>query len=144
MSDRVLPSELRAQLISKLPFSNEARDEYTPKMFELKNEDGTWKVPEEYRPTFVLRPWTRQEILAVRAACRKEPADEEGIREACRKACTGWKNLFDAGSGKEVDYSGTAGCDRVLWDNIPSTIIEDLFTRCSKISGLMEQEKTSL
>lgn len=136
MSDRSLPPELRQELLSKLPFSVTATVEYTPEMFST--------ITEEYRPVFTMRSWTRVESKVVMSSQGK--IDVEKAREYTRKAVVGWKNVFDAGSGNEIDFvaESSGGCDKALWDALPDTLYVELFKYVSQISGLALREKVSL
>jgi hypothetical protein len=136
MSDRSLPPELRQELLSKLPFSATSTVEYTPDIFK--------DITEEYKPVFTIRSWTRNEAKIVMSSQGK--IDVEKAREYTRKATVGWRNVFDAGSGNEIDYvaDSTTGCDKALWDALPDTLYVELFKYVSQISGLALREKTSL
>ena len=108
MEKRMLTPEVRAALLSKIPFSVNATTEYTPKpyMTKIKDSEGKdtdeYSIPEEFRPVFTVRSFTKQESYDVKKVCTK--GEEKGIQEWTRKVVIGWKNMFDAGTLEEIEY----------------------------------------
>ncbi|RPH42664.1 MAG: hypothetical protein EHM87_16125 [Burkholderiales bacterium] len=136
--------EVRAALLSKVPFSSSATIEYTPKSYFTKNDAGEYLIPEDFRPVFTVRPFLKAEIETVKKSCSK--GEENSVREWARKAVVGWVKLFDAGSMEEIDYVPDAigGCDKTLWSMIPDHICGDILMYASSISGILDREKVGL
>jgi len=135
---RVLTPEVKAALMSKVPFHKDAKIEYTPKAFETDD------IPVEYRPVFTLRPFTKPEAGEVKKACTK--ADDAIIREWSRKVCTGCVNLFDAGTGEELEYKAdpAGGADKEFWAVLPDHIVGDILMYTSCVSGILDKDKVGL
>lgn len=145
MEKRVLTPEIREALLSKVPFSVNARVSYTPKTYRTKKENTEeYVIPVEYQPVFEVRSFTREEIPQVRKVATK--GDEVGIREWSRKVVMGWSNMFDAGTMEELDYKvdPTGGCDKDLFSTIPETVSADILMYASSISGLLDKDKLGL
>ncbi len=152
MEKRVLTDEVRKALISKVPFSVSATIEYTPPTYLTKTKDAQgndldYVIPEEYRPVFTLRSFTKIEMDTIKKniTTNKSP-DERYIRDITRKVIVGWANLFDAGSMQDIEYKSdtTGGCDKDLWDMIPLQVVSEILTYVSQISGLLPTERVGL
>ena len=150
MEKRMLTPEVRAALLSKIPFSVNATTEYTPKpyMTKVKDPEGKdideYSIPEEFRPVFTLRSFTKQESYDVKKVCSK--GEEKGIQEWARKSVIGWKNLFDAGTLEEIEYKSdpTGGADKDLFSVIPEHVVADILMYVSSISGILDKDRLGL
>jgi hypothetical protein len=145
MADIKLDEETKKALLGVAPFSTASRNEFTPAIYLRKNEDGTDVIPEHARPVFILRPFAKVERdVALRIAATVETVSIAEIDECTRKIVTGWRNLFDAGTGEEIQYSGVDGCSASLWEDIPSMVRGAIFSRAILISGLLFGERLGL
>jgi len=135
---RVLTPEVKAALMSKVPFHKDARVEYTPKAYI------TDEIPVEFRPVFTLRPFTKVEAVEVKKACIK--ADDVVVRKWSQLICLGWVNMIDSGTGENVEYVAdpTGGVDKDLWATMPDHIVADILMYASCISGLLDKDKLGL
>ena len=123
-----------------LPLSNESEISYTPEAYK--------DVPEEYRPIFKVRPFTKAEETIVKRHISSDDkiSGEEKTYESVRKCLIGWENLIDLGSNSIIEYKAheKGGCEKELFHRLPSLIIADLFLYIGKISGLLDLEKRGL
>lgn len=132
-----IPPEVRAKLLGKVPFSPNATIDFIPKLYD--------EVPEEYRPTYQMRSMTKSECDYIGRGLSKktESTDLADImRDATRKCCMGWTNLYDNGSGELIDWkaeAGGTGTDKSLWSAMPLNLITELFTYLTRISGLSSE-----
>jgi len=146
----MLTPEVRAALLSKIPFSVNATTEYTPKpyMTKIKDSEGKdtdeYSIPEEFRPVFTVRPFTKQESYDVKKVCTK--GEEKGIQEWTRKVVIGWKNMFDAGTLEEIEYKAdpSGGADKDYFGTIPEYVVADILMYVSSISGILDKDKLGL
>lgn len=143
--DKTLTPEIRERLLSKLPFTQSATVEYTPECF-LSKENDEYLIPEDFRPVFTLRAFTRFEMDAVKKTCTPDKFDEMGVRNVVRKCVMGWKNLYDAATSKEIDYTADAngGASKDIFDIMPIIVVTQLLQYLSQISGIIDIDKTGL
>ena len=146
MTKRILNEETRKQLLGYVPFSVDAKITYTPEEF-LSIKDET------LRPVFELRSLNQAEITQLKKNSQelstpnsnrgKIAKDNVGLIRAC---VLGWVNLFDAGSGEEIDYeaSPTGGCKDEIFDRLPLWVVVSLMEFIKKITGLSSAEDLSL
>ena len=147
MNKRILTEDIRRELFGLVPFSSGSTDDFTPPVFLKKNPEGGYIIPEEFRPVFKVRGFTVEEKRGVaKMLINIKDADDNEVTEAARKAVTGWKNLFDAGTGAEIIFKAApdGGADAALFSEIPASIAGALLFHASKISGVIAAEKLSL
>lgn len=144
MPDIRMTDEIREQLYGVLPFSQDSSVEYIPQAFK--------DVPDDFRPVFILRSFTKPEENQVRRTLGRMKSDSDTVsiesqaQDTVRKCLLGWKNLWDVGSGQTVEYESdpSGGCSKTCFERLPSLIIVDLFLYIGKISGMMDIEKKGL
>jgi hypothetical protein len=152
MEKRILTDDVRKALISKVPFSQSALIDYTPPTYLIREKDsegkdGEYLIPEEYRPVFKLRSFSKTEMDGIKKNITASKApDEKYIRDITSKVVMGWTNLYDAGTMEDLEYKAdiTGGCDKVLWDLMPLQIVSEVLTYVSQISGLLPTERVGL
>jgi hypothetical protein len=137
---RILDEATRAQLRGFTPFSTEATISFTPEEFE-NIADVT------LRPAFQLSPFTQaqKDQIAVNSKSYAPDMPQEKIfeiaaanKEVLRGCVKGWSNLYDAGTGEEIEFSKEA------FNTLPGFIISGIRTSVEKISGLSEVTKLGL
>jgi hypothetical protein len=161
-----LTEDLRKQLAGYLPFSPSASIAYTPAFFLRKKEAWSaekkqfvtleeFLIPDGYRPTFTLRPFTKEEYDEASKIMHEEvlDADNKGMlelaaktKELVREVILGWKDFFDIGTLQEIEYKGTAGVDKDLWTSarMPDWVYSDLRNYVYRLSGITPGERISL
>jgi len=147
MEKHVLTEEVRRELLGLVPFAAGSVDDFTPPQYLKKSAEGEYLIPEKFRPVFKVRGFTVEEkrnVAKILTAIKE--TDEAVVVEAARKVVTGWKNLFDAGSGNEIVFKAApdGGADPELFSGIPAAIIGTILFHASKISGIIAAEKLSL
>ena len=147
MTARVLDEATRKALQGLTPFSVKSTIKYIPEAFEKLD------VPEDCKPVFTIRGLTVAEgkeldEMVARAADNSDMMKfNSDAFDLTRKCITGWVNLFDAGSGEEIEYkqdSQQAGADAETFDILPVTIKADLFRKVMSMHGLSGTDKASL
>jgi len=152
MAEKRLSAELRQELLGLLPFSVDAKTEYTPRQFRKKKKEGEvetekYVIPEEFRPVFTMRCYNKGESDALRKLMLNiKDQDEDTLREWARKIILDWRNFYDAGTSNEIAYKAdpSGGADKDLFTTIPAAVVSDLLFHGVKISGLMDVERSSL
>lgn len=145
MADNKMTPELRAKLLTRLPFGRGSSIEYTPKPYltKVKDESGNatdeYEIPEDYRPIFIVRPFSVNEK-------NKMSKDEKVLRDITRANIIGFRQLYDIGSMEELTFKAdpSGGMDKDQFELLPVTVMRDLFVYISGISGLSDYEKTGL
>lgn len=148
--DYVMTAEKRQELLGLLPFSIDSRLEYMPKPYLMKHEtvngiEGDYVVPEDLRPTFVLRPMSRKELDALKLKSGKTKVDDEGLITLVSNVVVGWKNLYDIGTltPVEIEYKEApgGGADRELFKKaVTYPVIADLAMCIVKMNGILGAE----
>ncbi|MDR0307631.1 MAG: hypothetical protein LBI42_12455 [Chitinispirillales bacterium] len=147
MEKRMLTEDVKRELLGLIPFSAGSTDDFTPPAFLKMNSEGKHIIPEEFRPVFKIRSFTVEEKRGVAKMLIKiKEAEEDAVTEATRKIVTGWKNLFDAGTGAEIAFTGApdGGADPVLFSQIPAAVAGAILFHGARISGVLAAEKLSL
>lgn len=142
---REIPAEVKESLQGLSPFSASCTTSYTPTNYKAKDETGAYRVPEAYWPVFELRPWSKSEVASwKKVALTNKSMDDAVATGYIRKAVIGWSNLIDAGSGEDISFEADAdgGCDKGLFDQIPTPIIIDLLNKIMVISGIKDVSKS--
>jgi hypothetical protein len=161
-----LTDDLRKQLAGYLPFSPSASIDYTPAFFLRKKEAWSdekkqfvsleeFLIPDGYRPTFTLRPFTKEEYDEAGKVMHAEVLDVDNkklldnaamTKELVRKVILGWKDFFDIGSLQEIEYKGGNGVDKDLWvsTRLPDWVYSDLRNYVYRLSGITPGERISL
>lgn len=136
---RILDEATRKKLYGYVPFSTQAKVDFTPEKFS--------GVPEELRPVFQVRSLRQaeQQQLSINArSYRPDAKPEEGQAvvekntKIVKDCILGWSNLYDAATGEEIEFvDGNK-------DVLPAWIIASILEFVRKISGLYEPEELSL
>lgn len=144
---RVMDEETRKKLEGLLPFSVKSTTEFTPSSI---GED----IPEEYRPVFSIRPFNREEMRSATTIFKglsndSESGDlekEDKLAECSRKVVMGWKNLFDVGTGEEIEYTQdvNGGADKEKFEMITPDMKASILVESVRISGLLNLSKVGL
>jgi len=140
---RVMDEETKKKMHGLLPFSTKSTIKYTP---EVYGDD----VPEDFKPVFTIRPYSREEVKGARkilgSITDNNVEKEDELNEWSRKVVVGWENLYDAGSGEEIEYvqDSTGGADKELYDVLPVTVKALILVQAVKISGLLDLSKLGL
>lgn len=138
---RILTEEQKKELLGFVPFSCSASDLYTPDEFKA--------VKEDLRPIFDLRPLSMAEMTQIKKnslSYNRESTPEQvnAIFESNKDVICGcvksWTNLYDAGSGEEIEYKK----DKELFNRLPGWLINSITDRVRRISGLMSAEDLGL
>lgn len=164
---RELTAEERVKLAGYMPFSNDATIEYTPEFFlrkklgefdPIKNEfvqSNEYEVPDGYRPTFILRCFTKAEYDKAQLLLQEARLDKDSIKaaerlpktkELLRVVVMGWSDLWDLGKMEMLPYKADSagGCDKELFNKIPDWIFMDLQSYVYRLSGITPGERLSL
>jgi hypothetical protein len=149
MAEYKLDEETRKKLLTRLPFSRTATIEFTPELYLTKVIDAKGKVtseyeiPEEFRPVFLCRPFSREDKDKLR---KFEKAEESQLREIVRGNVVGYRNLWDIGTETLMEFRADAkgGMDKEQFEALPVAVQRDLFVFISGISGLSMSEKAGL
>jgi hypothetical protein len=138
---RVLTEEQKKELLGYVPFSCSASDLYTPDEFKA--------VKEDLRPIFDLRPLNQAEMTQIKknslGYTRDSTPDQvnaiaDNNKEIIRECIKSWTNLYDAGSGEEIDFKK----DKELFNRLPNWLINSITDRIRRISGLSSAEDLGL
>jgi len=152
MAERKLDADMRRLLLGDMPFYAGSTVDYTPEHYKVSRKiDGQdVEIPEEYRPVFSIRAWNTQERDQANSLLKKiediSSNNEKKVAELTRKAITGWQNVFDVGTGNEIDYKPDpdGGLDKELYSALPVIVCIQIFQEIAKISGLMDVTKMGL
>ena len=141
MTKRILDEETRKQLLSYLPFSCEARIDFTPKKCAGIKDT-------EFRPIFQVRSMKEAEVRQYQKntfgyfkdnLTREESASVSDKNEQIMQGCIlGWTNLYDVGTGEEIAY------DPKAYGRLPQYMRNELMEFILQISGLSLMESLSL
>lgn len=145
-TQKKMDARVREKLYGLLPFSTKATREFTPAMYTSDD------FPRAYRPVFKIRPFNKEEIVEARTLLKEMQSGkvdidkEDQLNDLSRKIVVGWSNLYDCGTGNEIEYkaddNGGAGQD--LYDSIPTTAKAHILIEAVKISGLVDTAKLGL
>jgi hypothetical protein len=145
---RILDESTRKSLLGYLPFSVSSSVDFTPEQFGALDEN--------LRPVFYVRSFKQSEIQELRKnyASIGNTKKSEAIQQisddnlqVVRRCLVGWRNLFDAGTGEEIEYTKDTddnGCDKKIWSTFPVWLVRELMEYIRKISGLTSVEELSL
>jgi hypothetical protein len=135
MTKRVLDAETRKALIGYVPFSVDAVIDYTPEQFQAVKD-------ETLRPIFSVRSMKQSELMEIKK-CFSTTTElnyvemEERRFEIIKKCIIGWKNLFDAATGEEIEYKD-------VFNLFPLWLKRSISSFIDKISGLSPVDTLSL
>lgn len=118
------------KLCGLMPATTTFSIKFTPKCFN--------EVEEEYRPVFILEPWTKGEIRAIASVVNDNSKYEEYFNEQLRKKIVGWDNLIDLSTCDEIDYKSDpeGGVSKELYKLLPDQVLVELINELSSISGI--------
>jgi hypothetical protein len=141
MAELRLDEKTRKSLLGLMPFTQGGVMDYTPEAY--------LSIPENIRPVFSLRAFTRQESCDIRSMFLNDKYSieerAEKNMENARKVVMGWKNIYDLSTGEPLEYKGSAlGADKDLFSIFPDVIVSSIFRQASVMSGLLQQEKQGL
>jgi len=147
MEKRILDEATRKSLQGYVPFSVDSTADFTPDQFKAVKD-------ETLRPIFSVRSFKQSEMQELKKNNARndteKPESINSISEAnlqiVRGCVVGWINLFDAGTGGEIDFraEATGGCDKGLWASFPVWLIRELMDYVRKISGLTSVDELGL
>ncbi len=133
----ILDEETRKKLEGLTPFNAGTTFEFTPDIYDRL------KIPSEARPVFSLRPLTVSEKASITLFIKN--GDAKGMHETARKACIGWANLYDSGTGAAIPYTDEAGsASKDIFHSLPLPIKDAISGKLGIVSGVMDIEKVSL
>jgi hypothetical protein len=142
MEKRVLDEQTKAMLRGVAPFAYTSTIEFTPDFF------STLQIEKQFVPVFIIRGLTVEEGRELDTMIRNASqatnfnADAFGF---VRKLVTGWRNVFDAGSGEELAFiSENGGCPASLFEMLPQNVKNSIFTCVTKMRGLVDGAKVGL
>lgn len=155
---RVMTEDLRRKLAGFISFSNDATIDFPPEEYLEKDKDENFTIPQDlhaYFPTYAIRCYTVAENEIARGIIDAVQEDTEhknieerfkSIREIVRVVISGWKNNFDLGTLRQIEYKKDpqGGCDKELFEKIPDWQIWPIFSFANKISCITLGEKLSL
>ena len=152
MAEHTMTDEVRKLLLSKMPFSISSTIEYTPPTYTNKKKDAEgndtaeYEIPEDYRPAFTVRPFSKGEADNLRKVTANKTPDEAVLKSNTRKAVVGWRNMWDIGTMTELEYKAdiNGGLDKDLFDSIPLQVVTELFLYISTVSGILPAERLGL
>jgi hypothetical protein len=144
---RILDEETRKKLRGYSPFSPDITVPFTPEQFD--NLDAS------LRPIFSLRALNHGEMIQLKnnsMAYSGNPTAEqleammEGNSNLIRGCVMGWVTLFDSGNGEEIEYKAApnGGCEKSLFERLPSWESAAITEFVRKISGLSRAEELGL
>jgi|GEM_PF-2151868 hypothetical protein len=147
MTKRILDEETRKALLGYVPFSSECSINYSPEEFmQIKDES--------LRPVFKVRSLTQAEMMQIKRNSSgyrgATPEQIEKIGEGniaiIRGCILGWHNIFDSGSGTEIEFipSTNGGCEEKLFRAFPDWVIVKIMNFVRTISGLSSPEELSI
>lgn len=128
LGDNMDKAELK-KLQGLLPLANDYLVEYTPDEYN--------DIDESLRPTFILAPWTANQIKQL----AKLGSDDNAAMIAIAKQIRGWKNLKRLTADNElVDIQwekndNDVGVKKALINEIPTKIVVSIMKELSRISG---------
>lgn len=149
MTVRILDEETRKQLLGYVPFSTEATIKFTPDEFKSIKD-------ETLRPVFEVRSLNQTEVIRMNknsSGYLVKDIDHEQIRDIAERNCIiisacilGWANLFDAGTGEEIEFKAaqSGGCDEKVFKRLPGWVQGSILEFVRRISGLSLAENLSL
>lgn len=133
-----LDEVMRDRMKAILPFSLKAVDSFTPEIYG--------ELPEEFRPSFKIRPFTVGEKKEITTAASRGGMQNAEQLDKIRKVLVGWEKLFDSATLEVIEYRAETdgGCERKLFDALPQCLMIEILNHAIKISGLLSAEKLSL
>jgi hypothetical protein len=144
MATRELTDEQRESLVGLMPFSEDARDEFTPDVFKKNVEEELW-------PVFILRPFTQAEkdkIAEVMEKVVKDPGglDTKEIHEFTRAGIVGWRVVMNVNTGDDIEFEEDAkgSCSKKAFEKLPVATTNAIMKRENSISGLLGAEALGL
>ena len=143
MTEHELTDEIKKELLGLAPFSSESQFEFTPKACKAP----TSKIPEAFRPVYLLSCFTIAERKDVSAQLRKATdLSYEDIKALVKKKIHGFSRIFDIGSGQEIDFAPDADgtISSAQLSVLPKIVVEEIFYYIIQASGLMDTEKLGL
>ncbi len=146
-TDHIMTDEVKKLLISRLPFSTNAVTDFTPPTYMIKDDSGVLLIPEEFRPVFSIRAFTKLESDTLKKSfVNAKNNDENLIRSTARKATMGWRNMYDVGTGDEIPFEADelGQCTRALFDTLPLVVVSELLNYMSQVSGIIVSEVAGL
>lgn len=149
MSEHKLDEALRKKLLTRLPFSRTSTIDYTPEAYLTKELDEAGKdtdefeIPENFRPIFQVRPFSKEDKDKIKKSGSK---DEATLRNITRINVRGVSQLFDVGSMEELEFKAdeNGGMSEDQFNSLPIVVMRDLFIFISGISGLSSYERSGL
>ena len=138
---RILDEITRKQLLGYVPFSVNARISYTPEEYK--------SIPEDLRPVFELRALSQEGHVQMQKNVRDYIAEVDSTKKSILSdnnesifinCIVGWKNLFDAATGEEIEYK----CDKGIYSTFPLWLQLSITQYIKKISGISSVEDGSL
>jgi hypothetical protein len=141
--DHVMDEETKKKMRGLLPYSDKSVLAFTPETYQQLDVD------DKYKPVFYMRGLTRGEhILLLDLSRGNKEKDEISAKqlEALRFVITGWKSLFDAASGTEVEFSKDpdGGVNSSVFYALHYSVQIELINQMYDMSGLTAVEKVSL
>jgi hypothetical protein len=146
MSKRILDEAMKAALLGVSPLSSSSKINFTPPVF------SKIEIKDEFKPVFQLRGLTVEEkqlldelvSSSVKADNDKEAWNKKAFA-LTKGLIVGWQNVFEVGTGDELDFIGESGsCTSSLFDMLPVIIKNQLFSRVMQMHGLMDTTKMGL
>jgi hypothetical protein len=153
LEKRILDEATRTSLRGYVPFSVNATMEVS--LNDLLPENSKLKVDENFIPVFSVRPFTQAEVIQLRKNIGSLPTNPnptqydmivEQNMKLIRACIMNWRNVFDDGSGEEIQYRAdpSGGCDQTLFKMLPEYISIGLMGVIRRISGLSSVEALGL
>lgn len=129
---RKLDDNTIRKLCGLMPATTTLSVKFTPKCFN--------EIEEEYRPVFILEPWTKGEIRAIASVTNDNDNSkyDEYFNEQLRKKIVGWDNMIDLSTCDEIAYKSDpeGGVSKELYKLIPDQVLAELVNELSSISGI--------
>jgi len=149
MERKEMTDDVRKVMLGLNPVAQHSTVEFTPGSYYIKKKDSEeYLIPEEFWPTFKIRPWTKMEALQIKKNIQKfvDNKDDSEMREYIRKTVMGWDNLIEASSGSNIEYEQetSGGASKEIFEVFPTALITDLLNKCMTISGIADMERSAL
>lgn len=141
---RILDEATKKAMIGVLPMTSSSTILFTPPVYDQI------QVADEFKPKFRIRGLTNSEGQKLDGLVRNagQGKTEQFNNEAfdiCRSVITGWENVFDLGSGEEINFIGESGtCSEESFELLPVVIKNEIFTFIMTLHGLVDTAKMGL
>ena len=110
------------KLAGLLPANNDFSIDFVPPLYD--------EIDEQFRPIFVLRPWTQSQVKEIsKFYVNGDKDDEDYMMKKVAPQIVNWLNFINISTGEEIPFDGNI-------DIIPQKCLVQVISELLRISGL--------